>query len=728
MGRRLAILAIMMATMVAGCGRPDAPPGPTPGPPPAGRSDPAPPPHAGQSDPVTPPAAPTGVIRVGLRDLPETLSRLTGASPANAEIMAALQPDCVAELDFAPHSVCFEPFPAAGAGESPPGLSVAGVTVAPGERQPIMLDGVITDTAGLAGPIELAQARIVFRIRPGLAWEDGTPLGADDFIEGYRLSREPLVRPGDTWLLERTARLDRLDGRSFAWVGIPGYVPAEQPIRHAFAPHPHHLLKGLDAEEILAGSYVRRPLSYGPYLLAAFEPGASALLAPNPRYWRAGEGLPQAAGLEFRALGDAPGLLAALGRGEIDLIPSSALAFDDLPALDALRRRDPAIALAATPSAAWEHLDFGMLRPGGEPAPLADPALRQALAHAIDRQAIADAALRGLGGPLDSFLPAQHPAALPPAEAGLPGFDPERSRALLKEAGWLPGAGGWLERDGRPLALELHTTRQSAIRLEVAELIRAQLATVGVSVNLRLAAGGAELFQSAGDSPLAGHRFDLALYAWTHAEPLAAAEIYGCAAIPGPENQFQGYNYPGHCDPAYEQELARLRSPRHGFEAEDAARAAQRIISANLPVLPLFQRPKVAAHRSRLLGVTPAAGFAPDAWNVEGWRLADAPAPDQPSPPTPEPLTPTVEPAPASTAPLSGTVELAPAPISPAPAAPIDPAAPPAQPLTTAIPPAPADWGAYPGAIEKFLNAAPGNAGQMDALVDAWEDQAAQRG
>ncbi|HEY1013315.1 MAG TPA: ABC transporter substrate-binding protein [Herpetosiphonaceae bacterium] len=725
MGRWRAILAAMIIAMAAGCGSPDLAPrhqlAPTPPPapvaatpPPAGQSqsDPATPPPAGQSDPATPADTAPRPIRVGLRELPETLLPPPG-SPAAEEILAALQPACAPEIAFAVRNVCFEPFADAPAGDAP-GLSVSGATVSAAELQPIMLDGVLTTTAGLAGPLELAQARIVFRLLPGLAWEDGTPLGADDFIEGYRLSREPLFRPADDWLLARTARLERLDERSFAWVGIPGYLPAGEPVGHAFPPQPHHLLKGLSAQEIAAGPYARRPLSYGPYKLAAFEPGVRALLAPNPRPWRPGASVPQAVGLEFRALGDVPALLAALERGEIDLIPSGALAFDDLAALAALRDRDPAIALAAAPSATWEHLDFGMLTAAGGKAPLADPALRQALASAIDRQAIADAALRGLGGPLDSFLPAQHLAALAPADAGLPGFDPERSRALLKDSGWQPGPGGWLERDGQPLVLELHTTSQSAIRLEVAEAIRSQLAAVGVSVTLRLASGGAALFQSSADSPLAGHRFDLALYAWTSFQPLAAAENYGCDAIPGPANQFQGYNYPGHCDPAFEAELARLRSPRHRWEAEDAARAAQQIVSANLPMLPLFQRPKVAAHRAALLGVTPDPGFAPDAWNVEQWRLANAPAPADPipAPPTPAPspaLTETIEPA------------LLPAPLI----EPIEPAPDATAPLTTAIPPAPADWGDYPAVIEDFLNAAPGNAAQMDRLVDEWHAQIA---
>src|SRR5690606_13319236 len=77
-----------------------------------------------------------------------------------------------------------------------------------------------------------------------------------------------------------------------------------------------------------------------------------------------------------------------------------------------------------------------------------DARVRRALTMAIDRSALIDAMLHGLGSPAEGMIPPWSPmyTAIDP----LP-FDTAGARALLAEAGWRDGDGdGMLDRDGRP--------------------------------------------------------------------------------------------------------------------------------------------------------------------------------------------------------------------------------------------------------------------------------------
>ena len=72
----------------------------------------------------------------------------------------------------------------------------------------------------------------------------------------------------------------------------------------------------------------------------------------------------------------------------------------------------------------------------GKP-PLDDIKVRQAIAHAIDRQAIVDGAMFGYGTPIGSHFAPHHPAYVD--LTGSYGHDPEKAKALLAEAGHADG-------------------------------------------------------------------------------------------------------------------------------------------------------------------------------------------------------------------------------------------------------------------------------------------------
>jgi peptide/nickel transport system substrate-binding protein len=158
----------------------------------------------------------------------------------------------------------------------------------------------------------------------------------------------------------------------------------------------------------------------GPFVLKSFEPGVRVTFERNPHYFRAGR--PYADAVEILAVNDGTARLSALQSGSVDVVNrvENRLA----PRL----QESPGIDVIVSPSRT--HYCFVM---DTRVAPFSDPKVRLALKYAIDREAILKNVLAGYGSiGNDHSIPEGDPF-----HADLPqhGYDPEKARALLKDAG-----------------------------------------------------------------------------------------------------------------------------------------------------------------------------------------------------------------------------------------------------------------------------------------------------
>lgn len=113
---------------------------------------------------------------------------------------------------------------------------------------------------------------------------------------------------------------------------------------------------------------------------------------------------------------------------------------------------------------------------------LADVKAREALSFAIDREGLAVAILRYPAAATQLFPPSLkiwHDADLAPL-----GYDPEKAKALVAELGWKPGAGGMLEKDGKPFALTLTTYPDRPELPLIAAVLQDQLKQIGVALTI----------------------------------------------------------------------------------------------------------------------------------------------------------------------------------------------------------------------------------------------------
>jgi len=199
--------------------------------------------------------------------------------------------------------------------------------------------------------------------------------------------------------------------------------------------------------------------SFGPYMVESFDPGNEVRLVANPNYH---DEAPEISNVIVRSVPEGSSRLQLVQTGEVDI--AMALTFDQLASLE----DDSRVRLEQV---LYPNID--VLVPNVTIEPFDDPLVRQALAYAIDRDAILGAAYQGLGSASTDFF---HDAfGAPEIDENL-SYDPDKARDLLAQAGLA---------DGFDMAVAYNEANLGAHIEQVGVLLKAQLADVGINVELR---------------------------------------------------------------------------------------------------------------------------------------------------------------------------------------------------------------------------------------------------
>jgi peptide/nickel transport system substrate-binding protein len=204
----------------------------------------------------------------------------------------------------------------------------------------------------------------------------------------------------------------------------------------------------------------REPVGAGPFRIAAQERGSSITLEAVPGHW---QGLPKVKTVNMVVYADENLRAAALQSGDVDMIEY--VPWQAMSAVEA----DPRLKLDATTGPFMDILF------NGSKGPFSDPRVRRAVAHAIRREEIVKAAFFGRGAVLEG-LPMVEGTPWYDAELAKGwAYDPERSKALLSEAGLANG-----------FQTSLLSTAQYGMHKDTAEVVQQHLADIGIQCELRL--------------------------------------------------------------------------------------------------------------------------------------------------------------------------------------------------------------------------------------------------
>lgn len=206
-----------------------------------------------------------------------------------------------------------------------------------------------------------------------------------------------------------------------------------------------------------AADNATKPVGTGPFVFRSWAKGASITLAKNPDYWGEPAQLDSAT---FKFISDPTAALAALMAGDVDGFPGWPSP-ETVPQLEA----DPRFEVVMGSSEGET-----ILGTNNRKAPFDQLKVRQAMAHALDRQAIVDGAMFGIGTPIYTHYPPHGPAFVD--LSGLYPHDVAKAKALLAEAGFPDGFDATIKlpppayarRGGEVVAAQL---REVGIRLEI---------------------------------------------------------------------------------------------------------------------------------------------------------------------------------------------------------------------------------------------------------------------
>jgi peptide/nickel transport system substrate-binding protein len=295
---------------------------------------------------------------------------------------------------------------------------------------------------------------------------------------------------------------------------------------------PEHIWSEIDNEEL--PKYQNEPgdnpegmVGSGPFMMTDAVKDQYYRFETNPDYWG---GEPNIDGVEFKIYQDDNGMVTALQEGEIDFADDiKASLFDNLEDTEG-------VTAVSNQYSGWNYLTFNSgaqltdKTPIGTGHPsLKDPIVREAIHHAIDKQALVDRLLEGRGSPGSTWMPpiySDYHLEIPEEEQF--NYDPDLANQMLDEAGYERGPDGIRTMpDGtNPLVYKLYSRQQSSTSQETIQFLEGWLEEIGIGSTSEVVSEG-RLYGIAGDGT-----FDMYEWGWvTEPDPDYQASTFTCGQM-----------------------------------------------------------------------------------------------------------------------------------------------------------------------------------------------------
>ena len=282
-----------------------------------------------------------------------------------------------------------------------------------------------------------------FQLRDGVKFHDGTPLTSGDVVFSVERALHPLSQMRTAIQGVESARpVDRLTFDLLLKEPNPALLQHLTQFRimsRAWAVK-HRAEKPQDYKNKEDAYSARHANGTGPFVLKEWSPDVRVVLTQNKEWWghKAKHFESNLTEVVMLPITQAATRLAALLSGEVDLVI-------DPPTQDVARlRANPQLKIVSGPEMRVQYLAFDLQRDellyGSEKTrnPFKDPRVRQAVAHAIDAEAIQAKVMRGMSKPIGSIITELVAGYHPDGNKRLP-YDRERAKKLLAEAGYPNG-------------------------------------------------------------------------------------------------------------------------------------------------------------------------------------------------------------------------------------------------------------------------------------------------
>jgi peptide/nickel transport system substrate-binding protein len=310
--------------------------------------------------------------------------------------------------------------------------------------------------------------QIIFHLRKNVLWHDGAEFTADDVLFTYNTVIDPKIPTPYSSNFGPIDKVEILDKYTIKVTYKEPYAPALESWGMGILPK--HILQGKD---ITNEYYIRNPIGTGPYKLKEWVTGQKIVLDAFNSYF---EGRPKIDKYIVRVIPDTATMFLELKFGGIDFMGLTPPQYKLQAATNFFNKYFHKFRY---PSFGYTYLGYNL-----KDSKFSDQRVRQAITHAINKKDIITGVMLGYGTPCTGPFPPESWAYNPDVKD--PEYNPEISRKLFREAGWITGKSGLLEKDGRPFEFTVLVNQGNEARMKTAQILKENLKTIGITMNIKV--------------------------------------------------------------------------------------------------------------------------------------------------------------------------------------------------------------------------------------------------
>jgi peptide/nickel transport system substrate-binding protein len=427
-----------------------------------------------------------------------------------------------------------------------------------------------------------------FHIREGVTWHDGEPLTARDVAYTYNRIQE--THEGAFFSYLRL--VESVTAEDDTTLVIQTSKPTLQMLSILIPILPEHVWSDIPEDE--AKTYENIPIvGSGPFELVEYEPGQFARLEANEEYWA---GAPKIDEIIYRVFNNQDAAVEALKAGEIDAIDAlEPNLFQSLEGIETITQN-------AADVIYFEEIAFnaGALQGDGHPA-LEDVRVRQAIAHAIDKQTLIDRVLLGYGTIGSTIVtPAAGAVHYEPTEDEVFAFDIAEANQILDDAGYLDTDNDGVREmpdGGEPLEFRYFVRSQNNTTVKTSQFVQGWLEQIGIATEI------SSLNDNKLTDVIIDGDYDMFHWGWFgDVDPDFILSVMSCAQRP--ELDAEGKNIGGiwsdsyYCNDSYDQMFVEQKTILDPQERAAVIHEMQRMVYLDAPYVVLWYGKNLQAYRN----------------------------------------------------------------------------------------------------------------------------------
>ena len=445
--------------------------------------------------------------------------------------------------------------------------------------------------------------QIIFHLRTDALWQDRTPFTSNDVVFTYQMHVDSAIAwdgiaykqnissveaPNDSTVVFSFYQ----NSRSMLMDAIEGYIL------------PAHILQNIPPEDLFTADFNRHPIGTGPFEFGSWVDMQTLTLLKNNNFYEPGK--PHLDRIIFRIIPDNFNLLNQLKAGEIDLV-EGIYPKDYQTILQNWNQGQSIIRPISYLGRRYDFIGWNMIDPesyrfaieaGTPPDAIKDnlkpntlfgrQEIRAALTMALDRGAIMNTVNFGMAVPLNGPVPPILASYNESANASWE-YNPQRAKALLSEQGWIDSDGdNILDRNGVSFEFELLTESGNLRWEQVATIVQAQLADIGVRATPRFLEP-ALLYGKL----LPAKDFDAVVIGWSVGLTPDFSPLFHSATF------FTPFHFTGYYSPEYDRLDELSKTTLSDAKAREYYNEIARLLSNDLPYTWLYYRMECSAVHSR---------------------------------------------------------------------------------------------------------------------------------